>query len=133
MATSSSSIDGNGLTLPKHLGMPPAPRSPYAVSKLAGESYCRAFYEVYGLPTVALRYFNVFGPGQDPTSPYSAVIPRFITALLRGEPPTLYGDGHQSRDFTYVANAVQANLLACERGRDWTSDECGVRRAISPA
>ncbi len=112
---SSSSVYGNNPTLPKHEDMPANPLSPYAVSKLAGENYCRAFHQVYGLPTVALRYFNVFGPRQDPTSQYSAVIPRFIAALLRGEPPTIYGDGTQSRDFTYVANVVTANLLACER------------------
>jgi UDP-glucose 4-epimerase len=92
--------------------MLPRPKSPYAVSKLAGEHYCRVFTEVYGLETVSLRYFNVFGPRQDPASQYAAVIPLFITALLRGEPPTVYGDGLQSRDFTYVSNVVQANLLA---------------------
>jgi nucleoside-diphosphate-sugar epimerase len=112
---SSSSVYGNSATLPKHENMPTNPVSPYAVSKLAGEYYCRAFYQVYGLPTVALRYFNVFGPRQDPTSQYSAVVPKFITALSRGEKPTIYGDGLQSRDFTYVANVVLANLLACER------------------
>jgi nucleoside-diphosphate-sugar epimerase len=112
---SSSSVYGNSPTLPKREDMSTNPLSPYAVSKLAGENYCRAFHQVYGLPTLALRYFNVFGPRQDPTSQYSAVIPKFIAALLRGEPPTIYGDGTQSRDFTYVANVVQANLLACER------------------
>ena len=112
---SSSSVYGNSPTLPKREEMPTAPLSPYAVSKLAGENYCRVFYQVYGLPTVALRYFNVFGPRQDPTSPYSAVIPKFVTALLHSEPPTIYGDGTQSRDFTYVANVVLANLLACEK------------------
>lgn len=112
---SSSSVYGNSPTLPKHEEMPTNPLSPYAVSKLAGENYCRAFYQVYKLPTVSLRYFNVFGPKQDPTSQYSAVIPKFIRALLRGEPPTIHGDGLQSRDFTYVANVVQANLLACEK------------------
>lgn len=112
---SSSSVYGNSPTLPKREDMPTNPLSPYAVSKLAGENYCRAFCQVYGLPTVALRYFNVFGPRQDPTSQYSAVIPRFITALQHGQVPTIYGDGLQSRDFTYVANVVQANLLACEK------------------
>ncbi len=112
---SSSSVYGNSPTLPKREEMPTNPLSPYAVSKLAGESYCCAFYQVYGLPTVALRYFNVFGPRQDPTSQYSAVIPKFMMAMLRGEPPTIHGDGTQSRDFTYVANVVNANLLACER------------------
>lgn len=94
--------------------MPPAPLSPYGVSKLAGEYYCRAFTHVYGLETVCLRYFNVFGPRQDETSQYAAVIPRFITAMLRGEPPTIYGDGTQSRDFTYIDNVVHGNLLALE-------------------
>jgi UDP-glucose 4-epimerase len=112
---SSSAVYGNSPTLPKHETMPTNPLSPYAVSKLAGETYCRVFYEIYGLPTVALRYFNVFGPRQDPNSQYSAVIPLFIAAMLRGDPPTIYGDGLQSRDFTYVANVVRANLLACDR------------------
>jgi nucleoside-diphosphate-sugar epimerase len=109
---SSSSIYGDSPTLPKREDMLPAPRSPYAVSKLTGESYCRAFTEVYGLETICLRYFNVFGPRQDPNSQYAAVIPLFITSMLRGAPPTVYGDGHQSRDFTYVSNVVDANLLA---------------------
>jgi nucleoside-diphosphate-sugar epimerase len=86
--------------------------SPYAVAKLAGEGYCRSFFEVFGIETVALRYFNVFGPRQDPLSQYAAVIPNFITALLAGEQPVVYGDGEQSRDFTYVENVVEANLLA---------------------
>ena len=92
----------------------PAPLSPYAVAKLGGEHYCHAFYRTYGLETVCLRYFNVFGPRQDPASPYSAVIPLFITALLAGQPPTIFGDGEQSRDFAYVGNIVDANLLAAE-------------------
>jgi len=112
---SSSSIygearDGAG----KREDMLPAPLSPYGVSKLAAEQYCMSFYTVYGLETVALRYFNVFGPRQDPKSEYAAVIPRFITALLRGEPPTIYGDGEQTRDFTFVGNVVSANLHALE-------------------
>ena len=109
---SSSSIYGDNPTLPKQEDMPPVPKSPYAVSKLAGEHYCRAFTAVYGLETVCLRYFNVFGPRQDPASQYAAVIPKFITAMLRNDPPTVYGDGYQSRDFTYVSNVVRANLLA---------------------
>jgi nucleoside-diphosphate-sugar epimerase len=112
---SSSSVYGDSPTLPKHEAMPTAPKSPYAVSKLAAERYALAFNIVYGLPIVALRYFNVFGPRQDPASQYSAVIPKFITAMLKGEAPVIYGDGLQSRDFTYVANVVNANLLACER------------------
>ncbi|MFC1960492.1 SDR family oxidoreductase [Chloroflexota bacterium] len=94
--------------------MSPAPLSPYAVAKLTGEYYCQSFYSVYGLETVALRYFNVFGPRQDPTSEYSAVIPLFITAMMDDHPPTVHGDGLQSRDFTYVANVVRGNLLACK-------------------
>jgi UDP-glucose 4-epimerase len=92
----------------------PAPLSPYAAAKLAGEMYCRAFAETYGLETVALRYFNIFGPRQDPASPYSAVIPLFISAMLKGQQPVIYGDGRQSRDFCFVANVVQANLLAAD-------------------
>jgi UDP-glucose 4-epimerase len=92
--------------------MNPRPLSPYGAQKLAGEYYCQVFTEVYGLETVALRYFNVFGPRQDETSAYAAVIPRFLAALLRGEPPVIYGDGEQSRDFTYVDNVVHGNLLA---------------------
>ncbi len=109
---SSCAVYGDEPTLPKREDMLPWPKSPYAVSKLAGEHYCRTFSEVYGLETVALRYFNVFGPRQDPASDYAAVIPRFITRLLREEAPIVYGDGLQSRDFVYVANVVQANLLA---------------------
>ncbi|HEC22221.1 MAG TPA: SDR family oxidoreductase [Chloroflexi bacterium] len=110
---SSSSIYGDqDPDLPKVETMSPRPISPYAVSKLAAEKYCQVFYHVYGLETVSLRYFNVFGPRQDPTSMYAAVIPRFITAMLRGDPPTIYGDGEQTRDFTYVGNVVAGNLLA---------------------
>jgi len=109
---SSSAVYGDTPTLPKAEEMKPVPLSPYAVSKLAGEHYCQVFYQVYGLETVALRYFNVFGPRQDPTSQYAAVVPRFVTAMLRGDQPIIYGDGEQSRDFSYVANVVQANLLA---------------------
>jgi nucleoside-diphosphate-sugar epimerase len=111
---SSSSVYGDSLQLPKAEHMPPNPLSPYAVSKLAGEAYCRAFTKVYGLETVSLRYFNVFGPRQDPASLYAAVLPRFIEALLGRKRPVIYGDGTQSRDFTYVENVVQANLLALD-------------------
>jgi UDP-glucose 4-epimerase len=111
---SSSSVYGDSPELPKREEMATNPLSPYAVSKLAGENYCRAFHEVYGLETVCLRYFNVFGPRQDPSSQYAAVIPAFVTAMLDGERPVVYGDGLQSRDFTYVANVVEANLLACQ-------------------
>jgi nucleoside-diphosphate-sugar epimerase len=112
VCASSSAVYGDTPTLPKAEDMKPVPLSPYAVSKLAGEHYCQVFYQVYGLETVALRYFNVFGPRQDPTSQYAAVIPRFVTAMLGGEQPIIYGDGEQSRDFSYVTNVVQANLLA---------------------
>jgi len=111
---SSSSVYGDTPTLPKVESMTPNPKSPYAVSKLAGEYYCRAFSEVYGIKTVALRYFNVFGPRQDPESQYAAVIPRFISRTLAGKPPIIYGDGTQTRDFTYVKDVVQANVKAME-------------------
>jgi nucleoside-diphosphate-sugar epimerase len=111
---SSSSIYGANPGLPKHEDMLPLPISPYAVAKLAGEGYCRSFHEVFGLETVSLRYFNVFGPRQDPLSQYAAVIPNFTTALLAGEPTVVYGDGEQSRDFTYVENVVEGNMLAME-------------------
>jgi UDP-glucose 4-epimerase len=109
---SSSSAYGASVELPKREEMPALPISPYAVAKLAAEDYCRAFHEVYGLETVSLRYFNVFGPRQDPLSQYAAVIPRFILAFLADEQPVVYGDGEQSRDFTYIDNAVDANMLA---------------------
>jgi nucleoside-diphosphate-sugar epimerase len=109
---SSSSVYGDTPILPKVETMAPAPLSPYAVSKLAGERYCLVWSAVYGLPAIALRYFNVFGPRQDPASDYAAVIPRFATAMLAGRAPTIYGDGEQSRDFTYVQNVVEANLMA---------------------
>jgi UDP-glucose 4-epimerase len=108
----SSSAYGDTPTLPKHEGMLPNPISPYAVAKLAGELYMRAFARVYGLETVVLRYFNVFGPFQDPTSQYSGVLAVFCRKMLAGEQPTIYGDGNQSRDFTYIDNVVHANLLA---------------------
>ena len=110
---SSSSIYGNGEELPKREDMKPAPESPYALSKYAGERYCQIFTKLYGLETVCLRYFNVFGPRQDPNSQYSAVIPKFIQLIKEGQSPIIYGDGEASRDFTYVANVVNANLLAC--------------------
>ncbi len=110
----SSSAYGDTPTLPKHEGMLPNPISPYAVAKLAGELYMRAFARVYGLETVVLRYFNVFGPYQDPTSQYSGVLAIFCQRMLAGEQPTIYGDGGQSRDFTYIDNVVHANLLAAE-------------------
>ncbi len=111
---SSSSVYGDSPTLPKREDMPTQPLSPYAVNKLAAEEYCKVFTRVFGLPTVSIRYFNVFGPRQDPRSQYAAVIPAFIAATLAGRRPTIYGDGLQTRDFTYVKNVVLANLLACE-------------------
>lgn len=110
----SSSAYGDTPTLPKHEGMKPDPISPYAVAKLASEQYMISFYRCYGLETVCLRYFNIFGPRQDPSSPYSGVLAKFITQMLRGEQPTINGEGEQSRDFTYIDNAVEANLLACK-------------------
>ncbi len=132
----SSSAYGDTEVLPKREEMTPRPRSPYAVAKLTGESYCAAFHVCYGLETVALRYFNIFGPRQDPTSPYSAVIPIFIDRALEGEPPIINGDGEQSRDFTYVENAVRANLLACRADADGVAGEvfnvgCGDRTTIN--
>jgi len=109
----SSSAYGDTPTLPKHEEMHPNPISPYAVAKLASEYYMTSFYRCYGLETVRLRYFNIFGPRQDPNSPYSGVMAKFISLMLKGEQPTVFGDGSQSRDFTYIDNAVSANLLAC--------------------
>jgi len=109
----SSSAYGDTVELPKREAMSPNPKSPYAAQKLAAEHYMRIFYEIHGLETVSLRYFNVFGPRQDPKSMYAAVIPRFITSVLRGEPPVVYSDGRQTRDFTYIDNVVQANLAGC--------------------
>ncbi len=117
---SSSSIYGDDPELPKHEGMIPNPLSPYAVSKLAAENYCQVFSVIYGLKTICLRYFNVFGPRQDPGSQYSAVIPKFIEAIMKDERPLIYGDGEQTRDFTYIANVIEANILAatvdCDSG-----------------
>lgn len=108
----SSSAYGDTPTLPKVETMMPMPLSPYAAAKLVGEYYCSVFYQVFGLETISLRYFNVFGPNQDPASQYAAAIPAFVTAILKDKPPTVYGDGEQSRDFTYIDNVVEANLLA---------------------
>ncbi len=110
---SSSSVYGNNPKLPKEESMKISPLSPYALTKYAGERYCQIYTQIYGVETVCLRYFNVFGPNQDPNSQYSAVIPKFINIMRNGKQPIIYGDGEQSRDFTYVANNVQANLLAC--------------------
>ena len=120
ICASSSSVYGDTPTLPKSEDMAINPLSPYAVTKATGELYCKVFQELYGLPTVSLRYFNVFGPRQDPTSQYSAVIPKFVDAILNDRSPLVYGDGEQSRDFSYIKHVVDANILACE------SDKTGV-------
>ncbi len=130
----SSSAYGDTPTLPKIETMPTAPLSPYAAAKLAGEYYCSVFYRSFGLETVSLRYFNVFGPYQDPTSLYAAAIPAFVTSILKDEPPTIYGDGEQSRDFTYIDNVVEANLLAAQT--EQTAGEviniaCGQRVTVN--
>ncbi len=131
---SSSSVYGAETALPKVESMRPRPISPYAVSKLAGEGYCHAFSTVYGLESVALRYFNVFGPRQNPGSQYAAVLPRFITAALEGRRPVIFGDGEQSRDFTFVDNVVQGNLLAMsapEIGEGLFNIACGERISLN--
>jgi nucleoside-diphosphate-sugar epimerase len=131
---SSSSVYGASAELPKREEMPTLPLAPYAVAKLAGEGYCRSFWEVYGLETVSLRFFNVFGPRQDPLSQYAAVIPRFITAFLDGESPVVFGDGEQSRDFTYVDNTVNANLAAAAAegvGGEVFNIACGERITLN--
>ncbi len=130
----SSSAYGNTSVLPKKEDMAPSPLSPYAVSKLTGEYYCRVFTNVYGLETVSLRYFNIFGPRQDPHSTYAAVIPRFITAILKNESPLVYGDGEQSRDFTYIENVIQANINACyapEASGMMFNIACGTRFTLN--
>lgn len=113
---SSSSVYGDTPVLPKQEDMFPTPLSPYAVSKLSGEYYCKVFHHVYGLETIALRYFNVYGPQQDPTSQYAAVIPKFISSILKNQSPVIYGDGEQTRDFTFVDDCNQANIKACFAG-----------------
>ena len=131
---SSSSAYGDTPTLPKTEAMAPQPLSPYAVSKLAGEHYCRAFFLNYGLETVSLRYFNVFGPRQDPASDYAAAVPKFVTLLLDKKRPFVYGDGKQTRDFTYVENVVEANLAACNSSKapgEMVNIACGDRVTIS--
>ena len=111
---SSSSVYGDTLTLPKKEDMTPNPQSPYALTKLVGEYYCQVFYQIYKLPTVSLRYFNIYGPRQDPNSQYSAVIPMFIARVQQDKPPIIYGDGNQTRDFTFIQDAVRANIIAAE-------------------
>jgi UDP-glucose 4-epimerase len=130
--SSSSSVYGDTPTLPKREDMPVNPQSPYAITKATGEMYCKIFEELYGLPTVCLRYFNVFGPRQDPNSQYAAVIPKFITSILKNESPLIYGDGEQSRDFTFVRHVVDANILSCESDKTGTFNiACGRRISIN--
>jgi len=131
---SSSSIYGDTPTLPKKEEMPPNPLSPYALQKYIGEQYGRLFFQLYGLETVSLRYFNIFGPKQDPSSIYSAVIPKFINALLRNDAPVIFGDGEQPRDFTYIDNVVHANLLAMSAERlqgEVVNIACGKRTSLN--
>lgn len=131
---SSSSVYGNTPTLPKHEGMSTAPMSPYAVQKLTAELLCGIFTRIYGLETVALRYFNVFGPRQDPKSEYAAVIPLFLTSILNGEQPKVLGDGEQTRDFTFIDNVVQANLKAAtapEASGEAMNIGCGERISLN--
>ena len=125
ICASSSSIYGNTPYFPLGEDMKPDPQSPYAITKLTGEYYCKIFNEIYGMETVSLRYFNVYGPRQDPSSDYAAVIPKFINRLLNNEPPIIYGDGEQTRDFVYVQDVVQANILAME------TDASGVLNVAS--
>jgi nucleoside-diphosphate-sugar epimerase len=130
----SSSVYGDSEVLPKKEEMLPQPLSPYAASKLIGEYYCSVYSEVYGLPTLSLRYFNVFGPRQDPSSQYAAVIPIFVSHLLRNERPTIFGDGEQSRDFTFIKNVVEANILGaqCSRANGQTINiACGERYTLN--
>ncbi len=132
--SASSSAYGDTPTLPKREDMRPVPLSPYAVSKLAAEHYCMCWSHVYGLQTVSLRYFNVFGPRQDPASDYAAVIPAFVSRMLRGERPIIYGDGEQSRDFCFVENVVNANMLAAERDEvhgEAVNIACGERTTLN--
>ncbi len=131
---SSSSVYGDDTHLPKIESRQGNPLSPYALSKLVGEHYCRIFSQIYGLPTVFLRYFNIFGPRQDPFSQYAAVIPNFITKMLKGEKPIIFGDGEQSRDFTFVSNVVEANILA-SKAQDVSGEAfniaCGERTTVN--
>lgn len=131
----SSSAYGDAPVAVKTEDLPAAPLSPYAVQKHAGELYCQVFHRLYGLETVCLRYFNVFGPRQDPKSQYAAVVPLFVTAVLRGESPTIYGDGEQARDFTYIYNVIHANLLACEAPAEAAGQvfntACGAQTSVN--
>ena len=132
--TSSSSVYGDTPTLPKREEMIPSPLSPYAVHKITGEYYSRVFWRLYGLETISLRYFNVFGPRQDPQSQYAAVIPRFITAIMRDESPIIFGDGKQTRDFSHIDNVIDANVAACEAPNEALGESfniaCGSRISL---
>ncbi len=133
VCASSSSIYGNSESLPKVESMPVNPLSPYALTKYAQERYCQIFSKIYGMETVALRYFNVFGPNQDPTSQYSAVIPKFIKLIMQDKEPVIYGDGSQSRDFTFVENNVWANIQACTAPKasgEVINIACGTRYTL---
>ena len=125
---SSSSVYGDTPTLPKLESMIPNPLSPYAITKLTGEYYCQVFTDVFHLPTVSLRYFNVYGPRQDPLSQYAAVIPKFITSVMQGQSPVIYGDGEQTRDFTYIADVIQANIQAAESNATGVFNAAGGHR-----
>lgn len=134
VAASSSSVYGETPALPKKEVMTPTPKSPYAISKLTGEYYCRVFSEVYGLETVALRYFNIYGPRQNPNLQYAAVIPIFINNMLQGRPCVIYGDGEQTRDFTFVEDCVKANLLACKTPNisgNYYNVACGKQTSVN--
>jgi UDP-glucose 4-epimerase len=128
---SSSSVYGDTPTLPKKEDMSPNPQSPYAVTKLCGEYYCRVFSDVYGFPTVCLRYFNVYGPRQDPNSQYAAVVPRFIKRVSEESPPIIFGDGEQTRDFTFISDVVEANILAAESDAKGVFNIGGGERRIT--
>jgi nucleoside-diphosphate-sugar epimerase len=131
---SSSSVYGESEELPKHEKLTPSPLSPYAITKLTNEHYCRVYWQLYGFPTVCLRYFNIFGPRQDPHGEYSAVIPKFIDRLVKGQRPVVYGDGEQSRDFTFIDDCVQANLLAASDDRicgDFFNVACGGQYTLN--
>lgn len=130
----SSSAYGDAPESPKHEKMMTCPLSPYAVQKLTGEVYLKAFYECYGLETLSVRYFNVFGPRQDPKSQYAAAIPAFVSAILKNEPPTIYGDGEQTRDFTYIDNVVHGNVLAMQAAKtegQWVNVACGGQISVN--
>ncbi|CAN5495994.1 SDR family oxidoreductase [soil metagenome] len=118
VSASSSSVYGEQAEYPLHEGLTPSPQSPYAASKLAGEVYCQTWTKAYGVPTISLRYFNVYGPAQDPSSEYATVMPKFVLACLTGDRPTIHGDGEQARDFTYIDDAIEANLLAAQASEE---------------